>query len=479
MAGTTGNTLAFLLGAFASIIKSLNLWERLDTLAGNESNTAGDPISPDRKFEDDEDQEAVDPKIEHLRRLAILDRPTATPLVVILSPTRELATQTFTVTQQICKNLGFLRAISLMGGPSVENQIELLQTNIVDLIVCTSGRLSKLLKADGLHLDHVKYFVLDEADRMIDIGFEDDLRLILSHMQLENRKSSTDKPQIVMFSATWPESTKAIVENLLGSKDIPLVQIGGIDLAAAKNVKQIVEIIDKRNAKREKRLLELLKEYGSDPKSLIIIFVLYKREADDVSSYLQRHGHPCIVLHGDKAQGERKIAMAAFRTGQSRILVATDVAARGLDVPNVTHVINFSLGLSVENYIHRIGRSGRAGAKGVAHTFLIDTDYVHAPALIDVLRKSGASIPAELFEWEHRAERRDSRHKDERGLHGDALFAHRRSKQVDEEEEIERKIFGDSDDEESGVRTIVGRGKTSNRANAKSRNDPKNRRRRH
>lgn len=176
--------------------------------------------------------------------------------------------------------------------------------------------------------------------------------------------------QIQQFGRSFLRSDDRVLQISIGSMT---------ELNPAKTVTQIVEVIDRRAARREKRLIELLQTYhNADKSNLILIFVLYKTEAAQVCEYLQRKGnYKCSYIQGDKSQSFRTATLEKFRTGEVPILVATDVAARGLDVNNITHVINFSMGLSVEQYTHRIGRCGRAGKLGVAHTFFVDYDGKH------------------------------------------------------------------------------------------------------
>merc|ERR1711953_1027418 len=173
--------------------------------------------------------------------------------------------------------------------------------------------------------------------------------------------------------------------------------IGSDDLAAGTRIQQIVEVIDDRA--REPKLHKLLKEYHSSRKNRILIFVLYKKEASRIEDNLKRMGWNCTSIHGDKSQQARCSAVESFRAGDIPLLVATDVAARGLDIPDVDYVINFSFPLTIEDYVHRIGRTGRAGKTGVAYTFFQQGDKARAGELVNVLKEAEQTVPEEMNQF--------------------------------------------------------------------------------
>ena len=175
------------------------------------------------------------------------------------------------------------------------------------------------------------------------------------------------------------------------------VTIGGADLTASHSVTQIVEVIDERA--RDRRLQTLLNKYHSSRTNRILVFVLYKREADRVERSLNRYGWNAVSIHGDKSQSARIEALSQFKDGSVPLLVATDVAARGLDIPDVEYVINYSFPLTTEDYVHRIGRTGRGGATGTSHTFFTIRDKPRAGELANVLREAGVEVPAELLKF--------------------------------------------------------------------------------
>lgn len=433
-----------------------------------------------------------------------------TPRVLVLAPTRELAIQICKVAEEIATLLvsgdpvagaaaaasssaassssstaapaslpplppssspalrSSIQTFVLFGGTSIDAQISSLRSlSTLELLVATPGRLLKHLAAHSVSLCRVGFFVLDEADRMLDLGFEAALRDVSTAIPV-NR-------QTALFSATWEASAQAAASAFLarGAARTVKIVIGSEELSAAASVTQIVEVIDRRQGRREKRLLELLADYHASRSNRILIFVLYKKEAPQLAEHLQRKGWKAASISGDRSQAQRIQALEAFRSGECPILVATDVAARGLDVKNITHVVNFSLGLSVEQYIHRVGRCGRAGATGVAHTFVVDYDAPHTPELVKLLTDSGraAAISPELREMAERAARQAAKHANDpasasiAAAKGDAYYLTLKSglatKNVNlarqlakeaEEAEIEARIFGDSlEDVKGGV----------------------------
>merc|ERR550534_384150 len=223
---------------------------------------------------------------------------------------------------------------------------------------------------------------------MLDQGFERDIRAIISCTNVHR--------QTCLFSATWPDSVRGIASEFL-TKPIR-VTIGSEDLAAGTNITQCVEVID--DEARLKRLIQLLTQHHHTRKNRIIIFVLYKKEAARIEWKLQQKGWNCVSIHGDKSQDMRTRAVADFKAGTTPLLIATDVAARGLDIPGVDHVINYSFPLTIEDYVHRIGRTGRAGKDGVAHSFFHRGDYKLAGCLVKVLKDAEQEVPAAMNDFD-------------------------------------------------------------------------------
>lgn len=256
----------------------------------------------------------------------------------------------------------------------------------VDIIVATPGRLMDIMNEKGTNLNSIEYFVLDEADRMLDLGFEKDIRFIADKIPKERLT--------LMFSATWPDLVQKIASAYL-TKAIK-VMIGSSELSANKNVTQIIEVIDPIN--KDKKLIELLKKYH-DGQNRVLVFVLYKKEATRVEEMLRNKGFNVLGIHSDKTQQQRNKAFESFKSGICPLLVATDVAARGLDVPNVEFVLNYTFPLTIEDYVHRIGRTGRAGKLGISHTFFTIHDKSHSGELIQQLKQSNQKIPSELLKF--------------------------------------------------------------------------------
>ncbi|RIB17944.1 P-loop containing nucleoside triphosphate hydrolase protein [Gigaspora rosea] len=311
--------------------------------------------------------------------------PNHQPYALVLAPTRELAIQT----QQQCELFGStcgIKSVCVYGGVSKGEQRRLLRKG-VHIVVATPGRLLDLTNDGVCDISNVKYLVLDEADRMLDTGFEEEVRNIIL-------KTREDR-QTVMFSATWPESVRKLANDFLTN---PIrVTIGSQNLTTNRNVTQIVEVIDDPSEK-DRRLVTLLEKYHNR-KNRVLIFVLYKKEASRVENMLARKGYEAQSIHGDKSQFQRIEALNAFRDGIYPLLIATDVASRGLDIPDVRYVINYTFPLTIEDYVHRIGRTGRAGNKGISHTLFTSCDKVHSGELIKILRQSNQQIPDSLLRF--------------------------------------------------------------------------------
>ena len=310
----------------------------------------------------------------------------AMPRALVLAPTRELCTQSFEVAQKACAFAG-LTATVVYGGTSRSHQLKTLQASTgVDFLVATPGRLMDFMESEDVFFDQCEYVILDEADRMLDMGFEKDVRKILSAATLPNRRT-------LMFSATWPEAIRSIATEFL-SKTAVRITLSGEKLTANARIEQRVEVMDPRD--KDQRLLEILAE---NKNCRLIVFALYKKEAERVQQTLQRRGYKVAGVHGDKSQSDREAAVAAFAKGDVLILVATDVASRGLDIKGVELVINYTFPLTVEDYVHRIGRTGRAGASGRSITFFTEHDKARAGELQNVLKQAGAPVPDALAKF--------------------------------------------------------------------------------
>ena len=337
------------------------------------------------------------PAIKHIR--AQIDAGVASgtkPVALVIAPTRELAQQISVVLEEAGSKVG-VGCVCVYGGVPKREQAQALRSG-VSIVVATPGRLEDLI-GDGIcSLDEVTYLVLDEADRMLDLGFEPHIRTIAGSIRADR--------QTLMFSATWPSSIRKLASEFLCNP--AKVTIGSEDLAASHTVKQIVEVVD--GAARDRLLDSLLKKYHSSRKNRVIIFVLYKKEAARVESMLQKRGWNAAAVHGDISQAQRTAAVESFKSGDVPLLVATDVAARGLDIPDVEAVINYSFPLTTEDYVHRIGRTGRAGKSGIAHTMFVGAnDKPRAGELINVLKEAKQKVPEELLAFGTTVKKKESK----------------------------------------------------------------------
>ncbi|KAG2595384.1 hypothetical protein PVAP13_5KG070500 [Panicum virgatum] len=304
------------------------------------------------------------------------------PTVLVLSPTRELATQI----QDEAIKFGRSSRISstcLYGGAPKGPQLRELDRG-ADVVVATPGRLNDILEMNRVSLRQVSYLVLDEADRMLDMGFEPQIRKIV--------KQIPSKRQTLMYTATWPKEVRKIASDLLVN---PIqVNIGNTDqLVANKSITQHVEVIS--HSEKSRRLDQILR--SQEPGSKVIIFCSTKRMCDQLARNLSRQ-YVASAIHGDKSQAERDSVLSDFRSGRCPVLVATDVAARGLDIKDIRVVVNYDFPTGVEDYVHRIGRTGRAGATGSAYTFFGDQDSKYASDLVKILEGADQSVPQQLKE---------------------------------------------------------------------------------
>ncbi len=267
---------------------------------------------------------------------------------LILTPTRELAAQVGESVKTYGKHLP-LKSTVIYGGVSINPQIDQLRRG-VDIVVATPGRLLDHAQQRTVDLRHVEIFVLDEADRMLDMGFLPDIRRVIAMLPRER--------QSLLFSATFPDDIRALASKLLHS---PVsVEVGGRN-AAAEKIEQAAYFVDK-GQKRD--VLSWL--IGSGNWQQVLVFTRTKHGANRLAEQLERDGFSAAAIHGNKSQGARTRALADFKRGAVRILVATDIAARGLDIDQLPHVVNYELPEVAEHYVHRIGRTGRAGNEGLA-----------------------------------------------------------------------------------------------------------------
>jgi ATP-dependent RNA helicase DDX23/PRP28 len=332
------------------------------------------------------------------------------PYAIILAPTRELAQQIETEARKFATPLGFT-CVSIVGGHSLEEQSYNLR-NGAEIVIATPGRLVDCIERRVLVLGQCCYIIMDEADRMIDLGFEESVNKILDALPVGNEKPDTDDAedaqamsqhiggkdryrQTMMYTATMPPAIEKIAKKYLRRPAI--VSIGNIG-EAVETVEQRVEFVSGED-KRKKRLNEILASGEFAPP--IIVFVNIKRNCDAVARDIKHMGFSSVTLHGSKTQEQREAALASVRAGSTDVLVATDLAGRGIDVPDVSLVVNFNMATNIESYTHRVGRTGRAGKQGVAVTFLGNEDSDTMYDLKQMLMKSSISrVPEELRKHE-------------------------------------------------------------------------------
>lgn len=302
------------------------------------------------------------------------------PQCLVLAPTRELAIQINLDSRKFAHST-MIRTVVLYGGTSVGYQMGQLDKGC-HILVATPGRLSDVLGKGKLSLEKIRYLVLDEADRMLDMGFGPEIRKIVENFGMPQKADR----QTLMFSATFPEEIQKLAGEYLN--DYLFLSVGVVGGANTDVVQNVFEV--DRISKRDK-LVEILTDSGTDK---TLVFVEQKRNADFLASYLSQTGFPTTSIHGDRLQREREEALADFKTGRAPILIATSVAARGLDIPSVKHVINYDLPQSIEDYVHRIGRTGRCGNIGKATSFYShDSDAGMAKALVRIFTQALQIVP--------------------------------------------------------------------------------------
>lgn len=297
------------------------------------------------------------PTLQQLTKRSQL--PGKGPRALVLAPTRELAAQVEKNAQAYARNMKWFRTVTVVGGSSFGQQIRAL-SKPVDLVVATPGRLMDLMNSGKVDFDRLEVLILDEADRMLDMGFIDDIETIVAAMP-EDR-------QTLLFSATWDGAVGRLARKL--TKDPEVIEIERVD-DQGKIEEQLLYCDDKRH--KDRLLDHILRDANIDQ---AVIFTSTKAMTDVLADELYEKGFAANCLHGDMPQGWRNRTLMDLRKGRIKILVATDVAARGIDVPTITHVVNYDLPKQAEDYVHRIGRTGRAGRTGLAVSFAEVNEYV-------------------------------------------------------------------------------------------------------
>lgn len=279
------------------------------------------------------------------------------PVGLVVCPSRELARQTFDVVEEFARplrdaGLPELRTLLCIGGTDMRAQVDVIRRG-VHMVVATPGRLKDMLAKKRMTLDCCRYLTLDEADRLIDLGFEEDIREVFDHFKAQR--------QTLLFSATMPKKIQAFARSALVK---PIIVNVGRAGAANLDVIQEVEYV-----KQEAKILYLLECLQKTPPP-VLIFCENKADVDEIHEYLLLKGIEAVAVHGGKDQEDREAAISLFKAGKKDVLVATDVASKGLDFPDIQHVVNYDMPAEIENYVHRIGRTGRCGKTGIATTFI-------------------------------------------------------------------------------------------------------------
>ncbi|XP_047535698.1 ATP-dependent RNA helicase DDX3X isoform X1 [Vanessa atalanta] len=310
------------------------------------------------------------------------------PLGLVLAPTRELATQIYDEARKFAYR-SRVRPCVVYGGSPIQDQFRELDRGC-HLLVATPGRLVDMLNRGRVALDYCRHLVLDEADRMLDMGFEPQIRKIVEGHTMPK----TGERQTLMFSATFPKQIQVLAQDFL--YNYVFLAVGRVGSTSENITQKVVwvEECDKRSFLLDLlNASNLLQRSKTEEDQLTLVFVETKKGADQLEEFLYADGYPVTSIHGDRSQREREEALRRFRSGQTPILVATAVAARGLDIPHVRHVINFDLPSDVEEYVHRIGRTGRMGNLGVATSFFNDSNRGLARELVELLIEAKQDVP--------------------------------------------------------------------------------------
>lgn len=303
----------------------------------------------------------------------------AFPTSLILAPTRELVSQIYEEGRKFAYR-SWVRPCVVYGGADIGTQLRSMERGC-DLLVATPGRLVDLIERGRISLSNIKYLVLDEADRMLDMGFEPQIRRIVEGEDMP----SVQGRQTLMFSATFPRDIQMLARDFL--KDYVFLSVGRVG-STSENITQKIEYVE--DPDKRSMLLDILHTHGA---GLTLIFVETKRMADSLSDFLINQTFPATSIHGDRTQRERERALEMFRNGRCPILVATAVAARGLDIPNVTHVVNYDLPTDIDDYVHRIGRTGRAGNTGLSTAFFNRGNRGIVRDLLELLKEAHQDVP--------------------------------------------------------------------------------------
>ncbi|KAH7675429.1 RNA helicase protein [Dioscorea alata] len=311
---------------------------------------------------------------------------TSFPLALILSPTRELSVQIHEEARKFAFQTG-VRVVVAYGGAPINLQLREMERG-VDILVATPGRLVDLLERARVSLQMIRYLALDEADRMLDMGFEPQIRKIVEQTDMPQRGMR----QTMLFSATFPREIQRLASDFLSN--YIFLAVGRVGSSTDLIVQRVEYVSDSDKRSHLMDLLHAQRANGAHGKqALTLVFVETKRGADSLEHWLCLNSFPATTIHGDRTQQEREMALRSFKSGATPILVATDVAARGLDIPHVAHVINFDLPNDIDDYVHRIGRTGRAGKTGLATAFFNENNSSLARPLLELMQEANQEVP--------------------------------------------------------------------------------------
>ncbi|XP_043251393.1 probable ATP-dependent RNA helicase DDX43 [Colletes gigas] len=327
------------------------------------------------------------------------------PNVLVMAPTRELALQ---IEKEVNKySYHGIKAVCVYGGGSRKEQVNIVLKG-VEIVIATPGRLNDLVEANILNVSSVTYLVLDEADRMLDMGFEPQIRKTLLDVRPDR--------QTVMTSATWPQGVRRLAQSYM--KNPIQIFVGSLDLATVHTVAQKIYLIDEEE--KTDMMYQFFREMT--PTDKVIVFFGKKSKVDDIASELALQGVNCQSIHGGREQSDREQALEDLKTGEVQILLATDVASRGIDIEDVTHVLNYDFPRDIEEYVHRVGRTGRAGRTGESIAFMTRKNWSLARELISLLEEANQEVPVELYQM---ADRYDV-WKEKRANEKQSDYSHRR-----------------------------------------------------
>ncbi|KAL7289251.1 hypothetical protein TKK_0017188 [Trichogramma kaykai] len=346
------------------------------------------------------------PALIHIDRQTIPRKERKGPTCLIIAPTHELALQ---IEKEVNKyNYRNIKAVCVYGGGDRKAQIRAV-AQIREIVIATPGRLNDLVQEGTLDVKGVSYLILDEADRMLDMGFEPQIRKTLLDVRPDR--------QSVMTSATWPAGVRRLASSYM--KNPITVCVGTMDLKAVHSVTQRICIVE------EEEKMDMLKDFfhnmGPDDKA--IVFFGRKVTVDNIGSDLALSGVKCQSIHGGRDQFDREQALEDIKSGHVNILLATDVASRGIDIEDITHVLNFDFPRDIEEYVHRVGRTGRAGRRGESISFMTRRDWAQAEKLIAILEEAQQDVPEELHSM---AERYDAMKKRKAAEGGNSRFGSNR-----------------------------------------------------